>query len=1387
MSIFNSARGNGMKLDCRIRQVGYSIVGVIALVFALFLVTCTKNKNLLTPDDASSFTASASGTVTDIKGRPLSDAMVTAYPSGLTTLTDSHGRFLIGGIPSGKQVFSFRKADYLDTMSDSVPFALLDKKNLDTAASLVYRFGWIKGAVVGFPADSMVDAAIQVENQTATTRTFPEGNFSPIQVDPGQLKVYGVVKGIGYGTTITTVASSDTDSVAISINRKGGTVNGTVVDSAKKPLTNTVVSTMGGLIADTTGKSGQFVLTEVPSEGSISLMIQSGNKVLMLGGVSAIEAGTINLDTVALSATFAPVNGMFVYPWIVSGQAGDTITLVAAFQFDDTVALNNFEWMIDSSAIVGKKAVTTDTTWTITKYPKLKVLFQTPGTYRVHVRSVSVSSLRSNLADMEINISAQGNKIWAESGTGGAITFPGTFSVAENGSKTYSFIADSSHIIDSICVDGKDTLYTDTFYTFKNVKANHSIRAVFRTKTFTISSSAGDSGSITPKGDSVVVYNAGMTFQIKPKPNYEIDSITDNGVLQTADTVYTLAKIKADHVIRVTFKQLLAPAVLGQPQSQTVASGHSVTMIASANGTTPMTFVWKLNGVTKDSATSAPGIKSDTLSISVITAADTGNWKCIIINDAGIDSTAVAKLAIDTQFVQSASAGTGGTISPNGDSTVHMGDSIRYTIHVSTGYLLDSVLVDGKDTSIADSILVLSTIVKSHTIRVVFILKTFTVTTNAGTGGTISPTDNAVAYGSNKTITIAPTTGYLVDSLIVDGTPSDSTTSFTFANVTAAHTIRAVFRLQALTVTSSKNTGGTITPLGASTVSYGDSLVYAIAPTTGYLLDSLILNGNDTTLGTSFTIRNITATTTIRAVFKLQTFTVTSSKNTGGTITPLGASTVNYGDSIVYSISTNTGYLIDSLIVDNVSKTVAACYTVKNVTTAHTVRVVFKKQTFTVTSSNGANGTITPLGATTVNYGDSVVYTITPGGGYTYDSLILDGNDTTVGASFTVRNVTANMTIKAVFKVPTYKVTYFGNGSNRGMVPIDAVNHLSADRVTVLDNTGDLVDTGYYFAGWNTQPDTLGTMYPAGGFYTIASADVSLYAVWRPLGVGTAWTIRSSGYTKALIRDVAWNGSKYVAVSDSGTLTSTDAVTWSLVNAADNNLMSIKWANGQFIADGKLTGVYDNIYTSPDGTAWTKVTSFASYGSSICNSVVWNGSQYVAVGQNGKLEKSIDGSTWTDTTTGFSDFNLKSIVWTGSQFVAVGDSMATFGAILTSPDAVTWTSQPTATTSQLYSVAWNGSVFVAVGGNGDVELSSNGTSWSSPYSGSLDLYSVVWSGSEFVSVFANADQTHVFSSPDGTAWTDVQIVAFGTTANSIVSTGSQLCVVGYNGRIATSP
>src|SRR5512142_235285 len=117
----------------------------------------------------------------------------------------------------------------------------------------------------------------------------------------------------------------------------------------------------------------------------------------------------------------------------------------------------------------------------------------------------------------------------------------------------------------------------------------------------------------------------------------------------------------------------------------------------------------------------------------------------------------------------------------------------------------------------------------------------------------------------------------------------------------------------------------------------------------------------------TYTFSNVTVNHTISVSFTAITYTITSSAGSGGTISPSGTVSVNQGSDQSYTISPSVGYQISDVLVDNVSVGAVTTYTFSNVTVTHTISASSPAITYTITSSAGSGGTISPSGTGSVN------------------------------------------------------------------------------------------------------------------------------------------------------------------------------------------------------------------------------------------------------------------------------------------------------------------------------------------------------------------------------------------------------------------------------------
>lgn len=221
-------------------------------------------------------------------------------------------------------------------------------------------------------------------------------------------------------------------------------------------------------------------------------------------------------------------------------------------------------------------------------------------------------------------------------------------------------------------------------------------------------------------------------------------------------------------------------------------------------------------------------------------------------------------------------------------------------------------------------------------------------------------------------------------------------------------------------------------------------------------------------------------------------------------------------------------------------------------------------------------------------------------------------------------------------------------------------------------------------------------------------------------------------------------------------------------------LTAVVWSGSQFVTVANDGG----IFSSPDGLTWTVRVpgpDLSGPGSDL-RGVAWSPTllRFVAVG-NGYVTTSSDlGVSWTPSAAApISGKLLNGVTWSGTQFVAVGN-----GAILTSPDGLTWTARAPGTAAALRSVVWTGSRYVAVG---DVTLTSlDGNQWTQEADGGTSWTGIAWSGSKLVEVGSTGG---VRTSPDGTTWTSEPAQAM--PLNAVIWTGTQWVAVGGIGPLAS--
>jgi hypothetical protein len=313
-------------------------------------------------------------------------------------------------------------------------------------------------------------------------------------------------------------------------------------------------------------------------------------------------------------------------------------------------------------------------------------------------------------------------------------------------------------------------------------------------------------------------------------------------------------------------------------------------------------------------------------------------------------------------YVVTPGAGAHGTISPAGVRTVSLGAQQPFTVTPDTGY---TASVGGSCGGNLDGITYITLPVTANcSVSASFAINTYTVSANAGSGGSVNVASQTVAYNASTSFAFAPDSGYHFDA--------------------ASDTCGAG---------GSFDSGSGVYTTGAITADCSVSVTFAADPVDGVCGadNSQILLAAPTNLcsiGTpssvsgsghpwTWTCGGANGGQPANCSAQLQTWTVTPGAGSNGSISPNTPQTVDNGATASFTLTPAAGFAIASVtgcggsLVDNV-------YTTGAITANCAVSATFAKAVYKVTPVAGAHGTISPGTPQFVGYNAIVTFKANP-------------------------------------------------------------------------------------------------------------------------------------------------------------------------------------------------------------------------------------------------------------------------------------------------------------------------------------------------------------------------------------------------------------------------
>jgi len=558
--------------------------------------------------------------------------------------------------------------------------------------------------------------------------------------------------------------------------------------------------------------------------------------------------------------------------------------------------------------------------------------------------------------------------------------------------------------------------------------------------TYTLTYTAGANGTISGATSQTVNHGAsGTSVTAVPQAGYHFVSWSDGSTVNPR----TDTNVTADITVTASF----------------AVDTFAITASAGANGSIDPSGSMSVNYGSIQSFTINPSAGYHVLDVLVdggsLGAVTSYTFTNLTENHTIAVTFAINPITISTYTV-TYTAGANGTISGTSPQTVNEGASgTAVTATPDAGYHFVS-WSDGIFTAARTDTNVTVNVNASTS----FAINTYTIVASAGANGAIDPSGSmSVNYGSTQSFTINPSTGYHVQDVLVDGSSVGAVTTYTFTNVIANHTIAASFGINSYVLTADTSGSGSISKSPDQT-SYGHGISIQLTATPATYWHFVGWSGDLTGSGNPVTV-TIDGNKTITATFAIDTFTVTPSAGSNGSILPATVQTVDYDGSLTFIMTPTTGYHVLDVFVDTVSVGTVTSYTFTNLTENHTIAVTFAINpitisTYTVTYTAGANGTISGTSPQTVNQGaNGTSVTAVPQAGYHFVSW----SDGSLTAARTDTNVTANINATSSFAVDTFAITVISGSHGTatpgtGLLPCHAVQ-----AYVVKPDAGYMVDT----------------------------------------------------------------------------------------------------------------------------------------------------------------------------------------------------------------------------------------------------------------------------------------------------------------------------------------
>ena len=252
---------------------------------------------------------------------------------------------------------------------------------------------------------------------------------------------------------------------------------------------------------------------------------------------------------------------------------------------------------------------------------------------------------------------------------------------------------------------------------------------------------------------------------------------------------------------------------------------------------------------------------------------------CELTNQSGVLSGAdILNIVVDCVTVTHeiiVQEGVGGSVSPS-TSIVQDGQTAEFVITPDTGYEISAVT--GCGGTLVGNRYTTDFITNTCTVSFSYTLKQYVVSTILNSGGSVTPVGKSVNHGETTTLTLAPNSGYAIDTVSGCG-GSLIGNDYTTGAVTSNCAVTIAF-IPTFNITTALSANGAVTPFNPI-VKMGHTVALTLTPNSSYGIFSVSGCGGSMTDVSTFTTGSISADCTVDIVYGLNLPTVSSLYSNG--------------------------------------------------------------------------------------------------------------------------------------------------------------------------------------------------------------------------------------------------------------------------------------------------------------------------------------------------------------------------------------------------------------------------------------------------------------------------------------------------------------------------